>query len=163
MAARSATPLVAGSNEDPLAPEVIRFVAELKRLYRGFSASTYRNHGGGKFNNRGYSVDLFLNSPLDERGFYRVADATFFLRKVHEAARAAGVEWRAIYNDFSVANVINQETGAKRVIFVGTHRGRPRADNLNWHGPSPLILHFHLDLVPRAVSSASMQGFMGYH
>ena len=67
------------------------------------------------------------------------------LRGVHQAARAVGAEWRVLYNDYSVARVINQETGARRVGFAG---GAFPSGGLNWHGPHPLILHFHLDLAP---------------
>jgi len=154
-AQRQVTPLIPGSDHDPIAPEVIRFVQELRRRDRDFSVWTYAGHGGGPFHNRGYSIDIGLGSRRDNRGFYPPNDAVAFLRQVHEAARAAGVEWRAIYNDFSVADAINRETGARRVIFVGKPRTQRRRDgttysnNLNWHGPDPLIIHFHIDLVPR--------------
>jgi hypothetical protein len=154
-AQRQVTPLIPGSDRDPIAPEVIRFVQELRRRVRNFNVWTYSGHGGGAFRNRGYSIDIDLGRQRDNRGFYPPNDAIAFLRQAHEAARAAGVEWRAIYNDFSVADAINRETGARRVVFVGKPRIQRRPDgttyseNLNWHGPDPLIIHFHFDLVPR--------------
>ena len=55
-----------------------------------------------------------------------------------------------ICNDFSVADAMNCETGRSNVIFVGTTRKdkSKRVVGLNWHGPDPLMLHFHLDLAP---------------
>lgn len=144
--------LIEGSDKAPVAPIVVRFVQKLRQHYRGyFRVDTYKKHGGRGFYNRGYSIDLWLNnSVLDERGFYPKTDAIKFLRAVGKTASLVDAEWRIIYNDFSVANTINQETGKRHVIFVGrVRKDKGKAINLNWHGPSPLILHFHLDLVPR--------------
>lgn len=138
-------PLIKGSGKNPVAPLTVEFVKELQRRYPQVRADTYRNHGGGAFTGRGFSIDLWLdNSPKDERGFWQPKDTLALLREVHQAARIVGAEWRVLYNDYSVARVINQETRARRVAFIGnTFRG-----GLNWHGPHPLILHFHLDLAP---------------
>jgi hypothetical protein len=144
---RVSTKLIPGSDEEPVAPLVVRFVGELRRLYPGFTLWTYSNHGGGSFNGKGYSIDLDLKHSRDDRGFYRPDDGVKFLRAVGEAARAVNAEWRILYNDFSVADAINRETGIERVGFMGKVRTGNR--NLNWHGPAPLILHFHLDLAPR--------------
>jgi hypothetical protein len=143
--------VINGSDQAPVAPIVVRLVEELRRRYRGVSASTYPKHGGGKFDNRGYSIDLWLKG-LDDRGFYPPGEAVKFLRALHEAAMATNAEWRVIYNDFSVADTINRETGQEHVIFVGKARQdkNKKITGLNWHGPHPLILHFHLDLVPGA-------------
>ncbi len=148
------TSLIEDSNLAPVAPIVVRFVKELRQAYRGsFHVSTYRGHGGGRFKDRGYSIDLFLQGR-DDRGFYRPEEALRFLRGMNDAARSADTEWRVIYNDFSVADAINQETGRAHVIFVGAVRkDAGKVSGLNWHGPHPLILHFHLDLVPRSGSS----------
>ena len=56
------------------------------------------------------------------RGFCPREQAIKFLRAVHEVAAAVGAEWRVIYNDFSVASVVNQAIGKRHVIFVGTVR-----------------------------------------
>jgi hypothetical protein len=143
--------VIEGSDQAPVAPILVRFVEELRRRYRGVSASTYPKHGGGKFDNRGYSIDLWLKG-LDDRGFYPPGEAVKFLRALHEAARATNAAWRVIYNDFSVADTINREIGQEHVIFVGKARQdkNKKITGLNWHGPHPLILHFHLDLVPGA-------------
>lgn len=148
--------LISGSSKALVAPITVKFVEELRQRYRKpFDVSNYRGHGGGSFLNRGYSLDLFLKG-LDERKFYPYKEAIEFLKAVKEAARAIQAEWRVIYNDFSVAKAINQETGRENVIFVGkaVKDKNNRVIGLNWHGPDPLILHFHLDLAPSASISA---------
>jgi LAS superfamily LD-carboxypeptidase LdcB/peptidoglycan hydrolase-like protein with peptidoglycan-binding domain len=141
--------LIKHSAKAPVAPLLVQFIEELRRRSRGVTASTYRGHGGGAFRDRGYSVDLWL-SGRDSRGFYPPVVATELLRTVHEVARSLGVEWRVLYNDFSVADTINRETGKRNVVFMGTIRREKTkgVTGLNWHGPDPLILHFHLDLAP---------------
>jgi hypothetical protein len=141
--------LIKGSDKAPVAPLMVRFVEELRRRYpSSLSVSTYRGHGGGGFNDRGHSVDLFIEGR-DNRGFYPPDEAVKFLQAVDATARAVNAEWRAIYNDFSVADRINRETGRHHVIFVGKVRKKNnRVTGLNWHGPHPLILHFHLDVAP---------------
>ena len=142
------TKLVGNSDKYPVAPLVVAFMEKLIQLYPKVRADTYGNHGGGAFTGRGFSIDLWLDvspTPLDGRGFWRHEDAVALLRAVHQAARTVGAEWRVLYNDYSVARVINQETGSRRVGFVG---GAFSGGGLNWHGPHPLILHFHLDLAP---------------
>ena len=139
-------PSIPGSKDSPVAPATIRFVAELKRRSPKSSATTYPKHGSQGFVDRGYSLDLWIPGR-DDRGFYRPADAIQFLREVGAAAKSINAQWRIIYNDFSVADAINKELGRRHVIFVG----HPNVDkqgrvSLNWHGPEPLILHFHLDL-----------------
>ena len=141
---------IGGSDKAPVAPIMVRFVSELRRRYgTSVSVGTYRGHGGGSFNDRGYSLDLFL-SGRGERGFYRRDDALRLLRAVNDAAKAMPAKWRIIYNDFTVADAMNRETERRNVIFVGGTRKdkNKRVTGLNWHGPDPLILHFHLDLAP---------------
>lgn len=155
---RVVSPLIPGSQEERVAPIVVTFVQELKKRYPGCSATTYRNHGGGAFLRRGYSLDLYINSERDNRGFYLPSAAEAFLRQVHEAARAVNVEWRVLYNDFAVADAINRATGVRHVVFVGQPRtaqrnGKKYGTGLNWHGPHPLILHFHLDIAPLATTA----------
>ena len=142
-------PLIGGSNKAPVAPLTARFAQQLRRRFGAVSMSNYRGHGGGAFLNRGYSLDLFVPGR-DARGFYRREDAIRLLHAVHAAAGAVGARWRAIYNDFSVADAINRELGRNHVIFVGAAtKNRAKAvTGLNWHGPDPLILHVHLDLAP---------------
>jgi LAS superfamily LD-carboxypeptidase LdcB len=143
--------LIYGSDKAPVAPIIVRFVEDLQSRYQGhLRVTNYPGHGGGKFNNRGYSLDLWLKN-VDDRGFYVYKDAINLLRAVDQASNTVQTEWRMIYNDFSVADAINRETGKKHVIFVGKVRrgNNRRVTGLNWHGPDPLILHFHLDLAPR--------------
>jgi soluble lytic murein transglycosylase-like protein len=153
--------LIDGSNKAPVAPIIVKFVEVLYHQYLGnLGVSTYQGHGGGKFDNRGYSLDLFIKG-LDSRGFYKREDAIKLLQTVQEVAKAVHLEWRVIYNDFSVAEAINRETGQKHVIFMGTVRRdkNKRVIGLNWHGPAPLILHFHIDLVPRMSASNDRGSF----
>jgi hypothetical protein len=143
------TPLVkdGGEKDATVAPLVAAFMQKLLQLYPKASATTYYSppHGSLGFEGRGFSIDLWLhNSPKDARGFWRREDAVDFLRAVHQAARAVGAEWRVIYNDYSVARIINQETGARHVVILG------------FHGPHPLVLHFHLDLAPQQGVIASV-------
>lgn len=154
------SPIIDGSNVAPVAPIMVRFTEELRRRYgRQMTASNYRGHGGGSFNNRGHSLDLYI-AGSDDRGFFPRNDAIAFLRAVHAAARAVGAEWRVIYNDFAVADAINRELGRQHVIFVGTVRRdqAKRVTGLNWHGPAPLIVHFHLDLAPGITSGGAISG-----
>ncbi|WP_028744992.1 hypothetical protein [Rhizobium mesoamericanum] len=147
-------PLIGGSDKAPVAPLTARFARELRRRFGPVSMSNYRGHGGGAFYNRGYSLDLFL-SGRDTRGFYRKEDAIRLLRAIHTAAGAVQAQWRAIYNDFSVADAINRALGRNHVVFVGAVlKSRSKTvTGLNWHGPDPLILHVHLDLAPLARAS----------
>src|SRR5262249_13788803 len=99
---------IGGSDKAPVAPIMVRFVSELRRRYgTSVSVGTYRGHGGGSFNDRGYSLDLFL-SGRDARGFYRRDHARRLLRAVNDTAKAMPAKWRIIYNDFAVADAINR-------------------------------------------------------
>ena len=135
--------------DPPVAPEVAGLLSHLRALYgKPFHAGNYTGHGGGRFAGAGYSVDLTLvgsEGELDERGFWRPLAAINFLRALDAAAKDAGAEWRTLYNDFQVAQVINDETGKRNVAFManGEHGA-----GLNWHGPAPMVLHFHLDISP---------------
>ncbi|HEY0144535.1 MAG TPA: hypothetical protein VGF48_26865 [Thermoanaerobaculia bacterium] len=144
--------LIGKSSEAPVAPIVVQFVEALRGRYSAFDAYNYAGHGLGKFHGRGHSIDFELEvKQRDVRGFYPAGEALQFLRAVNDTAETVHCDWRVIYNDFSVANVINKELGRQRVIFVGTVRRKgKRIAGLNWHGPKPLVLHFHLDLAPRA-------------
>jgi hypothetical protein len=129
-------------------PVMNTFLRELRARAPGHRAYNYPSHGGGAFNARGYSIDIELRGGKDDRGFYPRPAAVRFLLAIDGAARAAGVEWRAIYNDYAVAAAVNQHLDRKRVIFVGHPRRGGRRIGLNWHGP--LILHFHVDITPRS-------------
>lgn len=143
------SPQISGSDVAPVAPSTVRFVSELKSRYPSVRVSTYRGHGGGPWKDRGYSLDLFLGAK-DARGFYEPAAVIEFLRVMHLAAQATGHQWRAIYDDFTVADAVNRAHGRHHVIFVGSARKEGnRVLGLNWHGPDPLILHLHVDIAPR--------------
>ncbi|WP_210481595.1 peptidoglycan-binding domain-containing protein [Naasia sp. SYSU D00948] len=128
----------------PVQPLVNRLLRELWTRWPSTSAGNYAGHGGGKFKNRGFSIDLTIGGGLDDRGFYHRHNAVGMLLALDAAASAVGATWRALYNDYAVAAAINRHTGLRQVVFIG--QTRPDGANLNWHGP--LVLHFHLDIAP---------------
>ena len=111
----------------------------------GFSASNYADHGGGSFAGRGRSLDLTIPQRRAD-GFFDAAQAIAFALAIDRAASAVGVEWRVIYDDFSVARAVNERLGQRRIIEVANTSRNRAGDitNINWHGP--LVNHFHLDL-----------------
>ena len=127
-----------------VAPEMADFLTALKSDPKtaAFKAGNYRGHGGGSWAGKGFSVDLTLSPPLDQRGFWQHSAAVAFLMQIDATAKAQGARWRVLYNDFRVAEEVNAATGTRNVEFVGDSS----ATSLNWHGPAPLILHVHLDL-----------------
>lgn len=143
------SPLIKDSNQAKVAPLLVRFVQELRQRYPTFDVWNYTGHGGGTFHNRGFSLDLAI-PRRDARGFYPPEETITFLRAMHQSAHRVGAEWRVLYNDFTVADALNRETGVAHVFFMGTVRrnAAKAVTGLNWHGPHPLILHFHLDLAP---------------
>ncbi|MGE2713771.1 D-alanyl-D-alanine carboxypeptidase family protein [Mycolicibacterium litorale] len=156
------TSLVEDSQTSPVAPLVVSFMKDLRGRYPGFMrAANYAGHGGGPFHNRGFSLDLYI-AGRDDRGFYPTGEAVRFLQKVHDAATAVGAQWRVIYNDFTVADTVNRALGRQHIIFVGrTRKTGSRVTGLNWHGPAPLILHFHLDLAPLSGAASSWSDSRG--
>jgi len=132
-----------------IAPEVANFLIELRKLHKNFSASTYSGHGEGSWKGQGFSLDLTLtgkDAETDERGFYKLETAKNFLRHIRDAAEVVKAEWRVLYDDDDVAKAINKETGKKNVSYMAeVFKGK---EELNWHGPAPLKLHFHLDIAP---------------
>ncbi len=134
----------------PVAPETATFLTELERILAAakppqrYTASNYSSHGLGRWKEKGFSLDLRLpEARLDGRGFYDRSAAISFLLNLNQAASSLGARWRVLYNDFSVAQAVNAATGSRNVEFTGSVDS---SGNLNWHGPDPLILHFHLDL-----------------
>ncbi|WP_448811218.1 hypothetical protein [Agromyces bauzanensis] len=111
----------------------------------GFSANNYAGHGGGSFVGRGRSIDLTIPQTRAD-GFFDAAQAISFALAIDRAASAVGVEWRVLYDDFSVARAVNERLGQRRIVEVAnTSRNQAGAiTNINWHGP--LVNHFHLDL-----------------
>jgi len=147
-----------------VAPELVSFLERLQALEPGVRASNYRTHGSLGFvesatppgarkpilKTKGFSVDLTLDekdvSPLDPRGFYPRDVAIRFLLNVDKASKLADAEWDVQYNDFRVAEEVNKRLGVKRIGFTGNI---DKSGSLNWHGPAPLKLHFHLDYMPK--------------
>jgi hypothetical protein len=125
-----------------VAPEMADFLTALKSDPKtaAFKAGNYKGHGGLGFAGKGFSADLTISGPLDQRGFFQPKDAVAFLLQIDATAKAQGARWRVLYNDFRVAEEVNAATGTRNVGFWGVSDPK----GLNWHGP--LILHFHLDL-----------------
>jgi len=128
-----------------VAPEMADFLTQLKDDpgTPAFSAGNRAGHGGGTWIGKGFSVDISINAPTDQRGFWQHDTAVRFLMRLDATAKTMGARWRVLYNDFRVAQEVNTATGSRNVEFIG---GIDRAGGLNWHGPDPLKLHFHLDL-----------------
>ncbi|HQY93034.1 DUF4157 domain-containing protein [Caldilinea sp.] len=143
-------------NMPGVAPELADFLTQLAAdpATPGFTAGNYAGHGGGSWAGKGFSTDLFLKAPRDPRGFWEHATAVDFLLALDATAKALGARWRVLYNDFGVAQEVNRATGSRNVEFVGSSGG----GKLNWHGPAPLILHFHLDLeIPQKKPAAGVK------
>ncbi|MEU5261560.1 hypothetical protein [Amycolatopsis sp. NPDC021455] len=142
---------IAGSRVDrwdptsaPVQIRTAEFVFVLSKLFytKPFGVANYRGHGLGPWKDRGRSIDLTL-PDTEPGGFFRPADAIEFALAIDATAQAMGIEWRALYNDASVAHAVNQRLGVQRIVEVANvFAGPPR--NINWHGP--LITHFHVDL-----------------
>ena len=152
----------AALKEDPnkelvgVSPELADFLTQLAADPNtpAFTASNYGGHGGGSWLGKGFSTDISLKGPKDQRGFWRHSTAVQLLLAVDATAKKLGARWRVLYNDFGVAQEVNRITGNRNVEFMGQSGG----GNLNWHGPHPLILHFHLDLeIPQKKSAAGTQ------
>jgi hypothetical protein len=127
-----------------VAPELADFLTQLAAVpdTPAFTADNYAGHGLGAWADKGFSTDLRLKGPRHARGFWQHSAAVLFLLSLHATAKKLGARWRVLYNDFGVAQEVNQKTGSRNVEFVGGSGG----GKINWHGPDPLILHFHLDL-----------------
>ncbi|HKZ36014.1 MAG TPA: hypothetical protein VJ184_00085, partial [Chryseolinea sp.] len=135
-----------------VAPEFAEFITELANdpSTPKFTASNRPGHGGGSWSGKGFSADIFVSAPLDQRGFWQHSVAVNFLLALDAKAKKFGARWQVLYDDFRVAQEVNQITGSRNVIFMGVSTG----GNLNWHGPAGLILHFHLDLeIPKKTSA----------
>ena len=127
-----------------VAPEMADFLTALKAdpNTADFTATNRPKHGGGTWAGKGFSTDLTITAPPDQRGFYQPGRAVAFLLQIDKTAKAMAARWRVLYNDFRVAEEVNAATGTRNVEFIGSSS----PTDLNWHGPGPLILHFHLDL-----------------
>jgi hypothetical protein len=152
---------IAASPEQPgVAREMVTFLVALEQASPGFTAGNREGHGSvgftylrNKLLTSGFSVDLSLRAAVDDTGFYDPNVAIEFLLALDRVARAKGAAWKVLYNDFRVAEIVNYATGATHVAYEGTPKpevwkdGKWTRANLNFHGPSPFVLHFHLDLM----------------
>lgn len=131
-------------NMPGVAPELADFLTQLAADPNApaFTADNYSGHGLGAWADKGFSTDIRLKGARDVRGFWQHTAAVAFLLALNATAKKLGARWRVLYNDFGVAQEVNQATGSRNVEFVGGSG----SGKINWHGPAPLILHFHLDL-----------------
>jgi hypothetical protein len=135
-------------NMPGVAPEVVGFLRALQKLDPKFTVGNYGGHGSAGFAGKGFSLDLYLAGvKTDDRGFWDHAAAVNFLLHLDQAAQRAAAEWRVLYDDFSVTEEVNRRLGVRRVVFTGNV---DRGGKVNFHGPAPLKLHFHLDIAPAA-------------
>jgi len=146
-----------GSTNMPgVAPELADFLTQLAADPNTppFTAENYKGHGFLVWKGKGFSTDLRLKGPHDARGFWRHSAAVLFLLSLDATAKKLGARWRVLYNDFGVLHEVNQTTTNRNVGFVG----EPYEGDINWHGPDPFILHFHLDLeIPQKKPAAGSQ------
>jgi hypothetical protein len=147
-----------------VAPEFADFLARLAADVKAdptvpsFRAENRAGHGGGKvseprhFAGKGFSADVYITAPTDQRGFWQPKAAIAFLLQLDATATAFGARWHVLYDDFRVAQAVNAVAKSGKGGFMGTSGG----GQLNWHGPDPLILHFHLDMeIPQKPSVPS--------
>jgi len=144
--------VISGADQSaPVADLLVSWANEIRNHYtRTLSLGTYAHHGGGSFRDAGLSVDIFLGDQ-DDLYFFAHQNAVDFLKAAHETCKVVKCDWRILYNDFTVADEINRFYGFKHVVFIGSpavHGGV--ATNIVFHGPDPLILHLHLDIIPKA-------------
>ncbi len=130
-----------------VAPEVVGFLRALQQLEPKFTAGNYGGHGSSGFAGKGFSLDLYLpdSTKKDRRGFWDHSAAVNFLLHLAAAAQQADAEWHVLYNDYSVAEEVNRNLGVRRIAFTGNI---DKGGKVNYHGPAPLKLHFHLDIAP---------------
>jgi hypothetical protein len=128
------------------ASSVLTLVSRLRALNTTWVAGTYRRHWWNEF-----SIDAFIRTGRDDRGFYtRAAVRSFFeaLNAACEDSAAPGkFAWKAIYNDEGLAREMDGLYGAGRVLF-----------GVDGHGPGPRM-HIHLDVRPLVVTLDSTTGF----
>jgi hypothetical protein len=149
--------------EPPLnAPSVLRLIDELRRRYpRTLHAYNYEGHEKhspyvGNVNEVGkYAVDMEIGVPVVD-GFYDRAEAVAFFLTLDEAAKATDNAWVAFYNDFEVARQVNEKLRMRRVAFSGAGTPRdpqPGQEGSIHHGPSPYILHIHVNVMPQMLAA----------
>lgn len=122
----------------PTGQSIAQLILDLRKLVK-FDACSYESHSWGA-----YSVDFTLDdSRNDSRGFYEHKEAMDFFETLYTLAAAQGIQWHALYNDFSVAKEFNEKHGTKCISF-------------QWrHSPEPYVEHIHIDFYPfRLVASS---------
>lgn len=156
-----------------VAPIMVSVLTELEALVRAetpplrFRADNRRPESKKGPHWSGYAVDMYLEHEVtrtrgkrtttrieglkpEDESYWDARTAIRFLLLVDRAAKAAHARWHVIYNDFRVADAVNRHLGHERVTYKGSFKlgkssGKP---DMEWHGPAPLVLHFHLDVVP---------------
>jgi hypothetical protein len=147
-----------GAKDDPVpdvSPLLVRFLEGLKAKNPSFTVTNYPGHGGeGGWSDKGHSIDLMLpaqdlSKETANRGFYKRDRAVALLLAADDVLVKLKAQSQVYYNDYEVAAEVNKRAKTIDVDFVGNVL--KKYNKMNWHGPAPLgVLHFHLDIIPRA-------------
>ena len=157
---------VASANKDtmsadsaPVARSVVTFIKQLQ--VESALAVVASNYGGHELANPRissgadagkYSFDVHLEDFIatNDDGFFDPARMIAFFKAVDRAARKTEIAWNAIYNDFTVAQTINEALGTRHITFSGGRRityGGGKTTVVQ-HGPAPYVLHVHFNIMP---------------
>lgn len=126
------------------ASPVVELLERLRARNDRWRAGTYPRHWWGEF-----SVDVFLQAPIEKNGFWRVSNARTFFEDLNAACEDSSppgkFAWKAIYNDEVIREEINRRFGDGRVLQAPGH------------GPDKL--HIHLDLRPLTFNKDETTGY----
>ncbi|MEY2893107.1 MAG: hypothetical protein RJA98_3015 [Pseudomonadota bacterium] len=150
-----------GSRE--VAQAVINFMAAFRKNSRfRAKADNYEGHelsnpslGGDPRHVGKYSFDVDLSGDIatGPDGFYDKAQVIAFFMDVDKAAVATNTAWVALYNDFAVAQAVNEALGRRHIGFSGGGGNAHSAPGSFHHGPAPYLLHIHFNIMPRALKA----------
>jgi len=162
---RAAHPDTVAEKSTPVAPSVVTFMKAVQKE-SGIKAlaGNYGDHekhspylgnieGIGK-----YSFDVHLSTiKVNAEGFYEREPLINFFLAVDRAAKATGIGWIALYNDFEVAKTVNEALGKRRIGFSGMGSTKDDPGSIH-HGPSPYLLHLHFNIMPASLAAQYTAG-----
>ena len=139
----------------PAAPaELNGFMELVAAEWPRFVGDNYRFHPAVAGVAPGFCVDIHLKGKIDDRRFYKQADAIAFLLAVDRVAARTGAHWRVLYGDWDTWEHVARRV--KRGSFYAVGRAdppflkhafdEPVIPLLDYHGPGELKLHLHLDV-----------------
>ncbi|HXU06701.1 MAG TPA: hypothetical protein VN903_37350 [Polyangia bacterium] len=155
-AAADAAPAPAAESPETRAEAQLRgFMDLVAAEWPRFRRDNFRFHPAFADIPAGFCVDIRLKSKLDDRQFYKPADAIAFLLAVDRVAARTGAHWRVLYDDWTnVGEIVRRR--AKRGSFYAVARmnppflkhavDEPLVELMDYHGPGELKLHMHLDV-----------------